>query len=171
MTLADVIAQLHRVEITDHAIDRCSDIFIAECCCIGLHLVAALNRLRHIKVTIAGGDSTLLIQKDVSLGVEKVFARFCLAGIEARRLLHVIEHDDRVTSLHALPLGGQDLHHTAIGFWPQGYIRRGTQLTHHIDRRIELRFSDGGHLHREHLGSRWLAATSCQQQEWQRKSE
>ena len=142
LALAHVIAELHRIEVADLAIDRSGDELVAEGGGTGAGPITTLDRLGHVVVPVLGGDGPLFVEEDVSLGIDAILDRLGPVGIERRRLLHVVEHQDRLACLHPLPLGGQDAHHTAIRLGPH----------HHVGGRLDGadRFDAGSEAERSH---------------------
>ena len=124
-----------------------------------------MNRLGNVKVAILGGYRSLLIQKDITLRVNQILTGLGLAGIQVCRLLHVIEHQDRLASLHSLALGRQDLHHSPVNLRAQCHITGGAELADYLNRGAEISLTDGLELHYQRWPGGLLGGTPpCAQQ-------
>ena len=171
LPLADVIAELHRVEIANLSIDGRGDVLVSQSGGIGAHPLGTLNRLGDVSIPLFGGNSALFIQKDVALGIKAVLARFSLGRIQCRGLLDVVEHQNWLARFHLLPLLHQDLHDPAIGLGPERDIGGRAQATDDINLWIELSRTNRLDLNSRRLALGLLGPTAHQQQQQRQRSQ
>ena len=137
LALTHVVAQLDRIKVTDLPGDRRRHILVAKRRRVSLDLIGTADRFGHVVVALTRRDGALLVQKDVTLGVDAIAAGQGFAGVEIGTLLHVVEHQDRLAGLHPLPLHGQDLDHPAIDLGAQGHIGGRFEPADHLNARHE----------------------------------
>ena len=88
--------------------------------------------------------------KLVALGIDSIGVGLGAGGIQRCALLHVVEHQDRLSGFDPLAFGRQNLHNTTFRFRSQCHVGGRLEHADRVHTGTETGFADLRRLHRRH---------------------